>query len=109
MHLLFKGTAGTTTSMIQEWFTNHRKYEHFLRQIAGMMEQLKALHLDWLRTEPYTRGELGGWVSKKYGAFARVYQWAYSGLHTIELEPPYVHPERSQRQWNKKEKRSGCW
>ena len=101
MHLLFKGVTSTFTSLLQDWFKEQRKYEDFLRHIQGKMDGLKGLHLDWLKAEPYTRGELGGWVSENYGAFARVSQWAYSALHVIKPEEPYAPPEKDQKTWTK--------
>lgn len=103
MHLLFKGVVETTTSVIQGWITKQRKYESFVRYMKEKMLSLRDLHLSWLKAEPYTRGELGGWVSENFLALARVYTWVYSGLFFIAADPEYIPPDKPQNKWTKVE------
>ena len=103
MHVLFKGVVETTTSLIQNFFVKQRKYESFLRYMRLQTESLQNLHLSWLKAEPYTRGELGGWVSENYLALSRVSLWIYSGTSGLLQDETYMEPNKPQDRWTKVE------
>lgn len=103
MHVIFKGVVDSTTTLIQRWVQKQRKYESFLKFMSKRMQSIKDLHVSWLKAEPYTRGELGGWVSENYLALARISAWVYSGLMDIANDPEYEEPNKPQARWTRQE------
>jgi hypothetical protein len=100
MHLLFLGVVKTTMLRIQQWMSNKRKMEPFVRAMKTQFESLDKLKLSWIKTLPYKAGKFGGWVSENYLAISRLLKWFYSSLDLIASDDiPWVEPEREPEKW----------
>ena len=100
MHLIFEGILKTTQCLIQTWTSNSNKQQAFLRRVAGRMEAILRLHLDWRKAHPCRGEKRGGWVAENFVALAKIIKWFYSDLHLANPgEPEHVAPGKPQAQW----------
>ena len=103
MHILFLGIVKKSVLWLQDWSTCQKKYTALQIELEKRTRMIRQLGLSWMKMEPYKGKKLGGWVSENYLAFCRVLPWIYLNLPNLDLDPPYVEPEREKTKWNKKE------
>jgi hypothetical protein len=98
MHLLFLGIVQSTCckDIIYKFLTGRKQWSCFVSRTNVVLNpRVHLLSLSWIRA-PHSiaeSGTFGGWVSKNYSAFARMYKFVAALTEKLRLtDIPYQDP-----------------
>jgi hypothetical protein len=103
MHLLFLGIVKTVIVDIMNWLKLQKKYASFFSKANGLLTEIQAFGLPWLKVMPFINGKLGGWVAENYLGFSRVMVWFFDYLKFLPEPEPYLDPVTDPSTWKKKQ------
>ena len=104
MHLVFHGIQKSMAHKIEEWLSRRGSLSSFKKYSSNILQPIQDLKLEWCKIQPYTGGNLGGWVGETHLAMARINPWFYSGLQFLKRDEVYIGDPATRPQfWTKKQ------
>ena len=88
MQKIFQGMIKSLMDLISDWLKSQQIFSKFCDKSIDYMSNIKDMHLDWCKMEPFIYGKTGvgtgGWVAEQYVEYSRLLLVIYSHVEVLE-------------------------